>query len=179
MKTLEERFWAKVDTSGGPTACWLWMAACRETGYGQFSIGDRRASPGRAHRVAWELTRGPIPEGMLVCHRCDTPPCCNPSHLFLGTPADTMRDAAAKGHVHRAPRAIRAERARRAAAAHPERHVRGGAVNHAKLTPADVRAIRAAEPGGYGFLVGLARRSGVSTHTILSVRLGRTWAHVR
>jgi len=89
---MEERFWAKVDRTDD---CWLWTA-CRTThGYGQFR--PERSRGAQAHRVAWELTNGPIPAGMLVLHRCDNPPCVNPAHLFLGTQSDNMRDMYAKG----------------------------------------------------------------------------------
>jgi hypothetical protein len=57
----------------------------------------------RAHRVAWELTHGPIPDGMLVCHRCDNPPCVNPPHLFLGTDALNAADKGAKGRARTTP----------------------------------------------------------------------------
>lgn len=87
----EQRFWAKVNKTEG---CWLWTASRTHEGYGMFSIQGRRHY---AQRVAWMLTYGLIPEGMLVLHRCDNPPCCRPDHLFLGTHADNMADMATKG----------------------------------------------------------------------------------
>jgi hypothetical protein len=86
---LEARFWSKVDRSAGEDACWPWLAALRRGDVhrtGQFAIGPR---PHAAHRVAWMLTRGPIPPGILVLHRCDGgTTCMNPAHMFLGTSAD-------------------------------------------------------------------------------------------
>jgi hypothetical protein len=92
MRTLAERFWEKVDKSGD---CWLWTASLSGNGYGHISVslGKFRA----AHRVAWEMENGPIPAGMYLCHRCDTPRCVRPSHMFVGTPSDNMKDCAAKG----------------------------------------------------------------------------------
>lgn len=98
---LEVRFWEKVVRKGA-NDCWLWTAATDNHGYGQIMLGSYRSAnkrPHKAHRVAWELMRGPIPDGMLVCHRCDNPRCCNPSHLFLGDQRANMRDASDKGRI--------------------------------------------------------------------------------
>lgn len=92
--TPEERFWSKVDTSGGPDACWTWVAFTNPKGYGLFGWAGKNRL---AHRVAWELTKGPIPPGMNVLHHCDNPPCCNSSHHFLGTLADNNVDMTKKG----------------------------------------------------------------------------------
>jgi hypothetical protein len=93
-RSLEERFWSKVDRSG---ECWMWVASLASTGYGQFYDKPRRRTPIGAHRVAWELANGPIPAGLQVLHRCDNPPCVRPDHLFIGTVSDNMRDMYAKG----------------------------------------------------------------------------------
>lgn len=92
-RPLTERFWEKVNIRE-KDECWHWNASLRSTGYGQFQMNDTMY---KSHRVAWELTNGPIPKGMFVCHTCDQRTCCNPSHLFLGSPKDNIMDMIAKG----------------------------------------------------------------------------------
>jgi hypothetical protein len=97
-RTLEQRFWSKV-AKAGENDCWLWTASVQGAskssrgGYGIFNAGHRTTL---AHRIAYELLNGPIPQGRLVCHHCDTPLCCNPSHLFLGSHKDNSLDAVFK-----------------------------------------------------------------------------------
>lgn len=88
-----ERFWAKVAVVDGD-ACWLWTARCFPKGYGQFAINSR---PALAHRIAWELTHGAVPAGLVVMHTCDNPPCCNPAHLRPGTQSQNIVDSVTKG----------------------------------------------------------------------------------
>jgi hypothetical protein len=92
-RSIHERFWEKVDDRD-PGGCHEWCAGRDKDGYGVFTAWGR---PQRAHRVAWILNRGSIPEGMLVCHHCDNPPCVNPDHLFLGTHLDNVSDCKEKG----------------------------------------------------------------------------------
>ena len=85
------RFWSKVDISG---KCWEWQAGKFSNGYGAFGIEGKLL---RAHRVAYSLVHGPIPDGLWVCHHCDNKGCVKPSHLFLGTNSDNQNDSVAKG----------------------------------------------------------------------------------
>ncbi len=79
------------------SGCWLWQS-CLVAGYGRIHVHGRQL---HAHRWVWEMLRGPIPPGMILCHRCDESRCCNPDHLFLGTRGHNMADLKAK-QLHRA-----------------------------------------------------------------------------
>lgn len=92
-RTLINRFDAKVRINE-ETGCHEWTGAKNEKGYGWFSLDG---AVKKAHRVAWQLTHGPIPQGLYVLHACDNPSCVNVNHLFLGTHADNMLDMARKG----------------------------------------------------------------------------------
>jgi len=151
MQTLAERFadkWEAVTETG----CWLWNASLNKTGYGQLNSGGR-GRPLLAHRVSWELKHGPIPEGMCALHKCDTPACCNPDHLFLGTKAENMADMIAKGRA---------------------KHPRGRETHNARLTESDVRAIRAATDSN----LAVATRFGVHPTHVCQIKKRRKWAHV-
>lgn len=87
----------------GPDECWPWTGAVTGKGYGKISLAYRHRN---AHRVAFELWHGPIPDGLLVCHRCDNRPCCNPAHLFVGTAKDNAEDMMAKGRWKRPPATV-------------------------------------------------------------------------
>jgi hypothetical protein len=115
--------------------------------YGRIQIAGVRYL---AHRLGWELTYGPIPLGLDVCHTCDHPWCCEPTHWFLGTRGDNNRDRSAKGRSAR---------------------MYGTTNGRAKLTPSQVRNIRAAS----GSHRALAAHYGVTETAIRYVRAGRTW----
>jgi hypothetical protein len=144
--SLERRFWDQA-SKRGPDDCWEWTGA-RRGGYGviqhQYQILG-------AHRVAYEIANGPIPEGMFVCHACDNRGCVNPAHLFLGTPADNTMDAVEKG-----------------------RHAFGERNGCSRLTEEQVLKIRVSRKSQGA----LAREFGVTQANISSIKCGKTWAHV-
>lgn len=155
VQPLAERFWSKVDR-GKADECWEWTAGRFKAGYGAFAR-TRELGPAYAHRMAYELTYGPIPDGMDVCHTCDNPPCCNPAHHFLGTHGDNMADMSAKG---------------RAAGARGERH------RSARLTREQVMEARRRFTGARGEIIALARAYGVSDWAMSQALHGVTWRHV-
>jgi hypothetical protein len=161
-RSVDERFWEKVDRSGGADACWPWTASRDALGYGFFRVSTRQ-SMWKSHRVAWLLTRGERPS-LLVCHRCDNPPCCNPAHLFLGTNADNIADRDAKGRT----------------AVGMVTHF-GEASPLAKLSDEQVRQIRELYAGGGISQAAIAARYGVAqTHVGRIVRgKRRTATHLR
>lgn len=146
-----ERIRAKVPNWGGP-GCWE-FTGYRSNGYGQVGTG-----PGTielAHRVVYRELVGPIGDGMLVCHRCDNPPCVRPDHLFQGTITDNNRDASAKFRLHV-----------------------GEADGAAKLTADIVRTIRQRHIDEGTGPCALGRSFGVNEATIRDILAGRTWRHL-
>jgi len=93
MVNDEVSFWQRIVRTPN---CWLWQGAKNSDGYGNLTY---RGKPYRAHRLAWILTNGPVPEGMEVCHTCDNPLCANPNHLFVGTHLENMHDSLNKGRT--------------------------------------------------------------------------------
>ena len=92
---LAEKLDYLLDKTGD---CWLYMGRCDVEGYGQIKYKGKTL---RAHRVAYMLAHGDVTDGLLVCHHCDRPSCCNPAHLFLGTNSDNMADMMKKGRCNR------------------------------------------------------------------------------
>jgi len=159
-------FWSKVDRSGD---CWIWTAARTRHGYGVVGSG-RGKEVVYAHRLTYEWAYGPISDGMYICHRCDTPSCVNPDHLFAGTQTDNMRDAARKQRT--------ASGERSGSKRHPQRLTRGEQHPSAKLTDELVRTIRRRYAEDGVSCIALGREYGVS-HTVISDIVRRlAWRHV-
>lgn len=137
------------------SGCWLWLGASKANGYGHMWDGERYEI---AHRLSYRLHCGPIPEGAVVCHSCDTRCCVNPSHLWVGTQQENLRDCVRKGRLN------------------PGRFP-GEAHRDAKLTEEAVQEIRA-DLGKYGFRKRLAQKFGVAEGTISNVRARFSWRHV-
>lgn len=150
---LAVRFWSKVD-KGEADECWLWRGTTIAHGYGVILRHGEHGPSVRAHRVAWELTNGEIPDGLLVCHSCDVRRCCNPSHLFLGTHADNTKDMMNKG---RGPTGERQGRA--------------------KLDREKVAEIRSLVSSGTPQRR-VARQFGVSAQTVCNIISGHSWKEV-
>ncbi len=144
--TDEERFMQLVEFELN-SGCWLWLGSTTGA-YGSFRTGY-------AHRAAFEMFVGPLEEGQVVCHRCDTPLCVRPDHLFAGTQSDNIRDAINKGRFF-PPRL------------HGEDH------GNAKLNNDAVRSIRR----DHRTAAAIARDYGVAASLITAIKAGRIWAHV-
>ena len=142
-------FWGRcvAQTDG----CWLYSGSVERTGYGRVKRAGKKHM---AHRMAYLLANGEIPDEMVVCHKCDVRLCCNPAHLFIGTRNDNTQDAVSK-----------------------QRHAQGERCNHNKLTAEQVQQIRLDWRASCG-AGPLARLYGVSREQIYNVVKRRSWKHV-
>ena len=145
----------------GENGCWEWKAGLFSNGYGQFRIGKKKY---RAHRLMWSFIHGEIPDGRIICHRCDNPKCCRPSHLFIGTNRDNARDRDSKG---------------RGARGKNPRKGRKGENNHqSKLNRYSVTVIREKWEQGEHTQRELAESFGVSKSQIANIVKKRSWRHI-
>lgn len=152
------RFWSKVDRRQ-PDECWLWLACTDLDGYGFFQIYRRpKRHMVRAHRLAYFLATGEDLGCMFGCHACDTPGCCNPAHLFSGTPAENAGDMAEKGRV-----AVQ----------------EGSANGAAKLSELEVASMRRLYATGNVSQADLARAFHVTPATVHVVVRNKVWKHVK
>lgn len=145
--TLRQRFEEKFLVTPG---CWIWIAGCTESGYSAFKVNGIQT---RGHRFSYELYIGPIPEGLIVMHRCDNPKCVNPDHLSVGTNADNVADRDSKGRT-KAPR--------------------GEAHGQAKFSDAVIRAIRSDTRKGSL----IAKEYGTTRGYVYAIKARRKRAHV-
>ncbi len=145
--TTEQRFWSKINIQE-EELCWLWTISAGHNGYGRFQVAGKIK---RAHRLAWEFSYGPIPQRINVLHSCDTPLCCNPEHLFLGTHQDNVNDCFRKN-----------------------RQAKGSTQHLSKLTAPDVVQIRQLYLQNLP-ITRIAAQFSVSPSCIYDIVLGRTW----
>lgn len=189
------RFWAKVDKNGPVPShmphlgrCWVWKGTANSGWYGHFSVDKKRQY---AHRLSWEMHNAPIPNGLIICHRCDNASCVRPEHMFLGTHADNANDKSAKGRAKwKAGHQLRL---------HPEKILRGPALSarhrrngiirnlgpvrrgsqcgQAKLTETDIIKICELRRSGVG-PQRIADQFSVSRSLIQQILRGDQWKHV-
>jgi hypothetical protein len=152
--SLEVRLWRHVEKT---ETCWLWRGCISNKGYGRIRVFiDGKPKMIESHRIAWQVTHGPIPPGLHVLHKCDNPPCCNPDHLFLGTHGDNMRDMESKGRSNK---------------------TRGSKHHNAKLSEDDVREIRRLYSAGFNRRR-IAEKFRVTLAAVKLIAARKSWKHV-
>lgn len=151
--SIEDRLAELLDRSGGPDACWPFTGAVNKSGYGWVQIAG--TSKG-LHVWAYEAENGPVPDGLIVRHRCDNRRCANPAHLVVGTHRDNMADKVERGRQSRFP---------------------GESSPTAVLTESQALAIRGRRRAG-ARAADLAAEFGVSASLVYAIAAGKRWAHL-
>jgi hypothetical protein len=154
--SFEDKFWSKVD-KGAENECWIWTGAKRWNGYGKFIHNYKTIL---AHKASFEINRGTIGDGLVVCHSCDNRACCNPNHLWLGTQAENMQDMFKKGR-----------NAKSKPKGSCERHPR------AKLKNSDIPEIKKLYSNGESSR-SIGKKYGVSKTMILFIVKDKNWKHL-
>lgn len=147
--TPTERFFRYVKKG---EECWEWIGGKDPNGYGRMNVEGR---PTLVHRISYRIHRGSIPDGMVICHKCDNPSCVNPDHLFVGSQADNIADMHNKGRTRK-------------------RGLKGESHANSKLTEDAVRSIRVSAESA----TALSRKYNVSRAVIHDVRERKTWKHI-
>jgi len=145
QKTALSRLLSKILQNNN---CWIFQGQCNKYGYGLFWFEGKSQ---RAHRISYFLHKGKIPNGLIVCHSCDNPPCINPDHLFLGTRLHNNQDAV-----------------------HKQRHAFGEKNGKAKITEEIAHAIKYADGKQYE----IAKRFGVTQPVVSKIKKGTRWKHL-
>lgn len=158
--SLDIRLWRSVERNG-PDECWPWKAKRKIKGYGILSRAGRGSGAILAHRAAWELTNGPIPDGAghhgtVVRHKCDNRLCCNPAHLEIGTQGQNVADMDAKG------RRVTVTK-------------RGSDHHNSRFTDADIRYIRRSSASN----ADLGREFKCARQVIGNIRNRKSWKHIK
>lgn len=177
---VKKRFWAKVIVTD-KFSCWFWTAAQHRSGYGAFKFMNETL---KSHRISYIFSFGHVPDGMFICHKCDTPSCVNPNHLFLGTSADNMADMASKGrsikgdrHPFRKHPELMSRGESHYLRKNPEKIMRGESKPNAKLNAGLVLKIREMSVDGLTRKE-IASALGVGFYSVVNVLRGRLWTHV-
>jgi hypothetical protein len=155
---IEDRFWRRVDKSGGDDACWLWTGARLTKGYGVIGKAPPNKGYLYVHRVSAKIFLPDYSDDLLVCHKCDNPPCVNPRHLFVGTVADNSLDMVMKGRSTKG------------------RRLHSGASNgRSKLSWEIVEKIRGEYAKGNASQHEIAQKYGITQTAISRITIGKTW----
>lgn len=149
FKPLEERF--RMNISVDENGCWIWCGSTAGTAGIKYGVIMHKKKLLAAHRLSWEMKNGKIPEGALICHKCDVPLCVNPDHLFTGSHQDNANDMVSKG-----------------------RQTNGSRHPNSKLTEMAVKMIRGRSMSDLEF----SRMFGVSENCVWEARIGKTWKHI-
>jgi len=169
--TVAARFWAKVKANG-PDECWPWQGSLNDDGYGNFRLDGKVE---KAHRVSWWLAKGRWPK-KSVLHKCDSPSCQNPRHLFQGTQQDNVTDCVKKGRLNPSGRLRPGVPKRKV-----EQRRKGGGVGafngHAKLNATDVLVIRARCAAGER-QVDVGDDYGIDQSAVSNIVRRRNWKHL-